>query len=276
MYPRIKKVVFDGNDGKTIFCTLFLFSCFFFKKRQCVREKIRCTFHYFWNCLNPFLSSLQSTEKTDKKKPSFFVFVQSPFWLIFSFNIFPFSSLSSLLSLFTFSFHLFVHLFLLLLSFFFSLFSPSSFFFSLSQCFSSSFFFNLMFPCIFFHRRFCVSSFGLTHFSSPLLFLISILFSSLFFLRFRILSLMSNQIQKFLFFFRRRLFFEPSLFSVFDLVFFLIASSLFLVCSMFFWFLSGSWNYFSWFSFYLYSFRVSSENCRCFWTQLSKNIIDSC
>ena len=39
-YPRITKVVFDGNDGKTLFCFLFLFS-WFFEKTMCVR-KICC------------------------------------------------------------------------------------------------------------------------------------------------------------------------------------------------------------------------------------------
>ena len=78
---------------------------------------------------------------------------------------------------------------------------------------------------------------------------------------------MSNQVQNFLFFFFEEDCFWTLPFSVFYLVFFLIASSLFLVCSMFWGFLSGSWNYFSWFSFCLSSFRVSSKNCRCFWTK---------
>ena len=232
---------------------------------------------YFPSFLELFESFSLFTSKHRKnrqKKPSFFIFVQTLFWLIFSFNIFPFSSLSSLLSLFTCSFNLFVHLYLFFSPCFFFCLSSQSFFFSLSQCFSSSFFLNLMFPYLFFHRRFCVSSFGLTHFSS--------LFCSWshssflpFFSSFPYPFFHVKPNTKFSFFFRRN-FFEPSLFSVFNLVFFLIASSLFVVCSMFFGCLSGSWNYFSWFSFYLSSFRVSSKNCRCFWRQLSKNVIDSC
>ena len=35
---KLKKNVFDGNDGKTIFCILSLFSCFFFEKTMCVRK----------------------------------------------------------------------------------------------------------------------------------------------------------------------------------------------------------------------------------------------
>ena len=132
-----KKLFFDGNDGKTVFCILFLFS--FFLKRQCVREKIRCIFHYFWNCLNPFLSSLQSTEKQTKKKTSFFVFVQSlccftffkHFPIFFTFNrMFPYFSIAVLCIFFWIN------------SFFFSLFcswSQSSFlhFFFVSVSFLS-------------------------------------------------------------------------------------------------------------------------------------------
>ena len=258
-------------------CLLYSVSVLlFFLKRQCVREKIRCIFHYFWNCLNPFLSSLQSTEKQTKKKTSFFVFVQPLCCFTFFFQKKHFSHFlhfhrCCLCSLFPFIF-LFIS-FCCSPLFLFSLFSFPSFF-------SISVFLFLLFlqshvSLSFFPSPFCVSSFGLTHFTSlfcswshssflPYFFFVSVSFLSC-----------QTKYKNFSFFFRRS-FFWTIPFSVFNLVFFLIASSLFLVCSMFWGFLSGSWYYFSWFSFYLSSFRVSSKNCRCFWTQLSKNIIDSC
>ena len=136
---------------------------FFFLKRHCVCAKIRRIFHYSWNCLNPFLSSRQSTKENDKK-PSFFVFVQSLCsFSLFSFNIFPIFSLITVV---------FVHFFLsyfcsslfVFLSFVFLLFSLF-FFFSISVFL----FLTLCTSCflIFFSIAvFCVSSFGLTHFSS--------------------------------------------------------------------------------------------------------------
>ena len=137
----------------------------FFLKRQCVREKIRCIFHYFWNCLNPFLSSLYNHKNIRQKKAFIFCFCPVPFLMDFFFQHFSL--------FFTFITVVFVHFLLssfcssllVFLSFFFPLFSPS--FFHYLSVSSSSFFLNLTFPYLFFfHRRFCASSFGLTHFSS--------------------------------------------------------------------------------------------------------------
>ena len=111
------------------------------------------------------LFSLRFKTTKIKQKNLHFWFLFSPFLFhSFSFNIFPFSSLSSLLSLFTSPFHQNVHLYLF--------FSPFSFLsFLLSLFFSISVFLFLFFPqshvsiSVFLHRRFCVSPFVLTHFS---------------------------------------------------------------------------------------------------------------
>ena len=168
---------------KLSFALCFCSLVFFFLKRQCVREKIRCIFHYFWNCLNPLLSSLQSTKKTNKK--AFFFVLSSPFfdWFFLS-TFFPFLHFHHccLCSLFPFIFLFICTCFSLLF-----LFSLYSFFFSLSQCFSSSFFLQSH-VSLFFHRRFCVSSLGLTHFSSLFCFWSHSLFLHFFFVSVSFLS----------------------------------------------------------------------------------------
>ena len=204
---------------------------FFWKDNLCVKNPL-----YFPLFLKLFESFSLFTSKHRKKRQKTFIFCFSPvlFFLKkkFSFYIFPFSSLSSLLSLLTFSFSFFVHLYLL--------FSPFSFLsillpFFLSQCFSLSFFLYLMFPHLFFPSPFLCIFFWINSFFFSLLFLISIFLFFLIFSSFPYPFFHVKPNTKFsLFLFRRRLFFEPSLFSVFNLVFFLIASSLFLVCSMFF------------------------------------------
>ena len=270
MYPRIKKVVCLMEWWKNFLLYSVSVLLFFFLERQCVREKIRCFFNIFETVWILFSLHFKA-QKKQTKKTFIFCFFQSLFWLIFFSTFFPFLHFH-LVVFVRFFLSSFCSSLLVFLSFFFSLFSPS-FSFSQSQCLSSSFFFNLMFP-YFFHRRFCVSSFWINSFFFSLLFLIPFLFSS-FFYSFPYPFFHVKPNTKFSPFFRRS-FFWTLPFPVFNLVFFLIVSSLFLVCSMFWGFLSGSWNYFSWFSFDLSSFRVSSKNCRCFWTQLSKNIIDFC
>ena len=157
-FRSIKKTLFLLENGaKTVFCFLFLFSWF---QKHVVSEKNRSIFPLFLICcLNSSLSSLKTTENSAKKS-SCFVSVPSLFLFhLFSFNIFPYF-LSSLFSLFTFSFHPFVHPFLL--------FSPFSFL---------SLFLHLMFPCSFFlHRRFCVSSFCLTSLFFSLSFVLDLIF----------------------------------------------------------------------------------------------------
>ena len=167
----IKKTLFLLENGaKTVSCFLFLFSWF---QKHVVSEKIRVIFPLFLICfLNSSLSSLKTT-KNSAKKSSCFVSVPSLFLFhLFSFNIFPYF-LSSLFSLFTFSFHPFVHPFLL--------FSPFSFL---------SLFLHLMFPCSFFSPSpfLCIFFlFDLT-FLLSLLFLISFFFSHFFFTMFFFIS----------------------------------------------------------------------------------------
>ena len=138
-------------------------------------------------------------QKNRQKKDFIFCFCPVPLLFHFFKIFFPFSSLSSLLPLFTFSFHFFVHLFLLFSPFSFLSFLLPFFFFSISV-FLFLLFLQSHVSLSFFPSPFCVSSFGLTHFSSLFCSWSHFFFFS-FFLRFRILSFMSNQIQKFLFFF---------------------------------------------------------------------------
>ena len=114
MYPRTKKV-FDGNDGKTIFCILFLISCFLKRHRVCAKNPsyFPLFFETVW-----ILFSLHFKAQKNRKKLFIFCFSSVPFFVFLQSTFFPFS-LSSLLSLFTFSFRIFVHLYLL--------FSPLSF-----------------------------------------------------------------------------------------------------------------------------------------------------
>ena len=214
MYPRIKKVVFWWKWWKLSFVFCFC-SLVFLKKTMCARAN-PLYFPLFLKLLESFSLFTSKHRKTDKKKPSFFVFVQSPFWLIFSFNIFPF--------FFSFITVVFVHFFLssfcsslfAFLSFFLSLFSPSFFLylsvslppFSSISCFLV--FFSIAVLCIFF---------WIDSFYFSLLFLISFFFFSLFFLRFRILSFMSNQIQKILLFFEEDCFLNNPFFCVLSRVF---------------------------------------------------------
>ena len=181
--------------------TLSFVFCFcslgFLWKTQFVCEKIRLISTIF-EIVKILLSSLQSTEK-QTKKTFIFCFCPVPFLLLFFFQhfslfftfitvVFVHFSLSSKCSSLL-DFALLFHLSFLLPSFFLYL-SVSLPLFSSISCF------HIFFQSPFF----CVSSFGLTHFAS--------LFCSWshssflpFFLRFRILSFMSNQIQNFLFFF---------------------------------------------------------------------------
>ena len=76
---------------------------------------------------------------------------------LFHFSFQHFFSLSSLLSLFTFSLHFFLSSLGAFSPIFFSLFSPF-FLFSLSQCFPSLPSAPHVSPPVFLHRRFCVSS----------------------------------------------------------------------------------------------------------------------
>ena len=276
MYPRTKKLFFDGNDGKTIFWIVFLFS-FFFLKRQCVCENIRRIFHYFWNCLNPFLSSRQSKKKTTKTFIFCFCSVPLLFHLKKHFSHF---SLSSLLSLFTFSFHFFVHLFLLL--------SPFSYLSLLHSCFFSLYLSvslsHTSVPhvslSLFLQRRFGVSSFCFNSFFFSLFWSWSLCFhtSSLLVFFFISVSVFSSKKSKFSvvnFYKWNCLFLNPPFFGVWSLVFSSLRRPLSLICFMFLLILSVSWHYCSWFSFINLLFGSLRKIVVLFWTKNSKNIIDS-
>ena len=221
-FSKYKKTLFLLENGaKTVSCFLFLFSWF---QKHVVSEKIRVIFPLFLICfLNSSLSSLKTT-KNSSKKSSCFVSVPSFFLFhLFSFNIFPYF-LSSLFSLFTFSFHPFVHPFLL--------FSPFSFLYFSIWCFLVLFFL---------HRRFCVSSLCLTS-------LFFSLFCSWSHFSFHTSSLPCSSSSPYLFLTQKfqnflwsifldeilSLFFELSLLRCFIFCFFTFASSSFLVCSMFY------------------------------------------
>ena len=231
MYPRIKKVVFWWNCWKN-YLLYSVSVLLFFLERQCARKN-PLYFPLFLKLFESFSHFTSTHRKNRQKKAFIFCFCPVPFLIDFFLStFFPFLfHHCCLCSLFPFIFLFISTCFALLL---FSLFSPSFFFFS------SSVFLFLCFPqshvsLSFFHRRFCVSSFGwINSFLFSLLFLISFPFSSLFF--FVSVSFLSCQTKcKIFSFFFAEDFFWTLPFSVFNLVFFLIASSLFLVCSMFFW-----------------------------------------
>ena len=148
MYPKIKKVVFWVKlwENSLLFSVSVLLVFFFLKKHNlCAKKSV-----LFPLSLKLFKSfSLHfKAQKNQTKKTFIFCFCPVPFLIDFFFQHFSL--------FFTFITIVFVHFsfsskcssLLVFLSFFFSLFSPS-FFFSLSQCFSSSFFLNLMFPYLF-------------------------------------------------------------------------------------------------------------------------------
>ena len=178
---------------------------------MCTRKK-PLYFPLFLKLFESFSLFTSRHRKIRQKEAFIFLFVQSPLLFHFFFfkkNIFPI--------FFTFIAVVFVHFFLssfcsslfAVLPFFFSLFSPSLLF-SLSQCFSSSFFFNLMFPCLFFHRRFVYLLLDwlilLLSFVLDLIPLFFLIFSSFPYPFFDVKPNTKNSP-----FFRRRLFFEPSL-----------------------------------------------------------------
>ena len=157
MYPRIKKVVFWWKWWKNClwYSVSVLFVLFFFLKRQCGTRKNPLYFPLFLKLFESFSLFTSKHRETDKKKDFIFCFCPVPllFHFLKTFSHFLHFHRCCLCSLFPFIF--FVHLFLLFSPFsFLSFLLP--FFFSLSQCFSSSFFFNLMFPCIFSIAVLCI------------------------------------------------------------------------------------------------------------------------
>ena len=161
MYPKLKNVV--AVLEKTLEKLYFLFLICGFKKH--LRGKIRFVFPLFLNFLFVISSLFASKPQKNQTKHFIFVFVQSLFVSLFSFNIFfffssitvvfvhfPFSSFCSSLSAFLpFSFSSFRH------SFFFSVshvslsvFSPSPFLRILFFCFNSFLFLILLLFFFFF------------------------------------------------------------------------------------------------------------------------------
>ena len=232
-------------------------------------ENIRRIFHYFWNCLNPFLSSRQSIKKQQKTFILCFCSVPLLFHLK---NIFP---------IFSFITVVFVHFFISYfcsslfasLTFFFSLFYILAFF-SLSQCFSfshlcTSWFLISFSPAPFLCIFFWTNSFFLLSFDLDLFVFILLLHfffvsssPSLFFL------LKKNSVVNF---YRWNcLFLNHPFFGVWSLVFSSLRRPLSLICSMFLLILSVSWHYCSWFSFINLLFGSLRKIVVLFWTKNSK------
>ena len=177
MYPKLKKHVVAFLE-KTLEKLYFLFLISWFQKHLCGKNPFGLCIIFEIIVFNLFSLRFKKNKKSDKKH---FLFLFSLFLFHFFFQ--HFFSLSSLLSLSTFSFHLFVHLFVLF-SLFFSLFSPLFLLLYLSS--------TSCFLICFLHRRFCESS---------LLFLISFFFSSFFFTFFFLhlrIGFLHKQIQTFL------------------------------------------------------------------------------
>ena len=235
----------------TIFLFFFFCSFFFFKKKIVTNPFIFELFLEF--LVNPFTLFTFIILKKSAQKPSFFVSVQSLFCVTFFLSTFSLFSIITF-SLIIFSFHPFVHPFLL--------FSP----FSLLS-FLHSFFISLSHVSLtfFLHRRCCVSSFYFNSFffSPSLSLLILISLFSYFFSRFLLhlrLCFFQKKIQNFLWsMFRRRnyvfIFWTLPL-SVLNLVCFSSLRrhfSLFVLCFLFFRFFIVTFldhRYFSWFSFF--------------------------
>ena len=202
--------------------------------------KIRFIFHYFWIvCINSSLSLHLKPLKKSAKNLHFFVSV--PYLLRVCFQHFPcFFHHCFLCPLFPFIFLFIPFCFSLLFS---SLISPFFLYFSISVflfLFFSPSYVSLFF--FFLHRRFCVSSFCLSSLFFSLSFVLEliILFILLLYPIFSsspycfcpkknqkfLLSIFLDEILS--------LFFELSLLRCFISCFFLLASSSFLVCSMFY------------------------------------------
>ena len=234
----------------------FLFLISGFKKH--LRGKNPFCFSLFLNFLFVISSLFASKPQKKSDKTLHFCFWSVTFCFIF-FNIFLFS-LPSLLSLFTFPFHLFVHLFLLSSLFLSPLFSILSFF--CISCFLI---------CFFSIAVFAYPHFVLTHFSSVsfVLDLILLFFLLLLFFFISVSVLLPKQIQKksvVNFFWRRnRVFDFWTLFSsVFGLVFFSSLRRPLLVFRV-------SWYSFSWFSCVNLLFGSGTKKLSfCCWTEVAK------
>ena len=238
----LKNVFFPTNWRRHLLFFLFLhfffFFCFFFFEKVCVINPY--IFELFLEFLvNPF-SLFTFFSRKNQPRNLHFLFLLNPF------------SVSLLLSTFFLIFYnhffvhhfpsfLFVHPFLLFSSF--SLLSfLHSFFISPSQCFSFSFFLYLMFTHLFFSIAVVAYPlFVLTHFSSVSLFRswsLCFLASSHFFSSSPSLFFFFQKKSNFsvVNFLKTKLclyFFNRPVICVKSRVFFLLASSFFLVCSMF-------------------------------------------
>ena len=254
-----KNVVFFHRIGEDIFCffssyhfsfLLFLFFLFLKKKMWLILLFLNS----FWNSLLILLLSSHFLFWKNQPRNLHFLFLFSPFSVsLFFFQHFSLFSIITF-SLIIFSFHPFVHPFLL--------FSP----FSLLS-FLHSFFISLSHVSLtfFLHRRCCVSSFYFNSFffSPSLSLLILISLFSYFFSRFLLhlrLCFFQKKIQNYLWsMFRRRnyvfIFWTLPL-SVLNLVCFSSLRrhfSLFVLCFLFFRFFIVTFldhRYFSWFSFF--------------------------
>ena len=135
---------------------------------MCTRKK-PLYFPLFLKLFESFSLFTSRHRKIRQKEAFIFLFVQSPLL----FHLFFFSKKNIFPIFFTFIAVVFVHFFLssfcsslfAVLPFFFSLFSPSLLFFSISV-FLFLLFLQSHVSLSFFPSPFCVSSFGLTHFTS--------------------------------------------------------------------------------------------------------------
>ena len=92
------KNVFDGNDGKTIFCILSLISCFFWKDVVCAKNPFH--FSTIFEIIVLILFSLHFKAQKNRQKTFMFLFFFSSFFVTFFLStFFPFS-LSSLFLLY--------------------------------------------------------------------------------------------------------------------------------------------------------------------------------
>ena len=261
-------------------CLLYSVSVLlFFVWNDNVCAKNLLYFHYFWNCLNPFLSPLKNHRKI-RQKSLHFLFLFSPFVVSLS-TFFPFFSLITVVFVHFFLSYFYSSLFAFL-SFFFSLFSPS-FFLCLSVSLSHTSVPHVSLS-LFLQRRFGVSSFCFNSFFFSLFWSWSLCFHTSsfpffsFFISVSVFFCFKKIKKSSVVNFSRWncLFFWTTPSSVFGLLFFppcVVRCPLFVPCFYWFWsFLDITVLDFLLPNFFVGLFKKLSF---CFWTKKFKNIIDS-
>ena len=275
----LKNVVFFQRIGEDIFCfflsAIFFFSfsvlLFFFFLKKCVWQ-IFLFLNSFWNSLLILFSLFTFVSRKNQPRNLHFLFLFSPFSVSLFFQHFSLFSIITF-SFIIFSFHPFVHPFLLFSLLLFSPFSILSLFLYLSV--------SLTFVSI---AVVAYPLFVLTHFSSvSLLWSWSLCFltsSRVFFFISVSVFFHPKKISKFsvVNFLKMKLclyFLNPPVICIMSRVFFLLASSFFLVCSMFlflrfFIVTFHDHRYFSWFSFINLFLGLLKRKTLCFLDKRSK------